>query len=119
MLDTMGIFWTMKYENKKDAKLLEEWKLKPRGLNIVIYTPVGYYDDFKKIGIPTDFPFSIKPSELSPEDWCMIFGLGLNEPIAVLVTRVINRLKEARQNFTMDEIVAEIRAGKRSEQQIK
>ncbi|MBD3209553.1 DUF87 domain-containing protein, partial [Candidatus Woesearchaeota archaeon] len=25
MLDTMGIYWTMKYPNKKDKELLDQW----------------------------------------------------------------------------------------------
>jgi hypothetical protein len=31
---------------------------------VQIYTPEGYFKEFKEKGIPTDFPFSIKPSEL-------------------------------------------------------
>src|SRR3972149_7358916 len=28
IFDTMGIFWTTKYKNEKDKKLLQEWDLK-------------------------------------------------------------------------------------------
>ena len=28
ILDTMGIYWTMKYANEKDRELLDEWGLK-------------------------------------------------------------------------------------------
>jgi len=55
LLDTMGIYWTMKYPNLKDVELLEQWKLKPQALNVSIFTPVGYYKDYKDRGIPTDF----------------------------------------------------------------
>ena len=40
MLDTMGIYWTMKYPNHKEKDLLDEWGLKPRGLDVQIFTPV-------------------------------------------------------------------------------
>src|SRR3989344_4454904 len=43
MLDTMGVFWTMKYPNKKDSDLLKQWNLKPKGLDVQIFTPIGMY----------------------------------------------------------------------------
>ena len=46
MLDTMGIYWTMKYGNKQDKELLEMWGLKPEGIPVEIYTPHGYYDQY-------------------------------------------------------------------------
>ena len=52
LLDTMGIYWTMKYPNLKDAELLDDWKMKPKGLNVTIFTPVGYYKDYKSKGFP-------------------------------------------------------------------
>src|SRR3972149_5123608 len=33
-LDTMGVYWTMKYANKKDKELLKAWGLKGKGLAI-------------------------------------------------------------------------------------
>src|SRR3989338_610345 len=39
MMDTMGVFWTMKYANKKDDKLLADWKLEGKPLDVQIYTP--------------------------------------------------------------------------------
>ena len=73
LLDTMGIYWSMKYPNNKEANLLKEWNLKPSEIDAVIYTPAGYFNEYKKKKIPTDKPFSIKPSELSPEDWWISF----------------------------------------------
>jgi len=64
MLDTMGVYWTMKYPNKKDELLLKQWTMKPKGLDVKIYTPVGFHNKFLKQGIPTDAAFSIKPNEL-------------------------------------------------------
>jgi len=69
LLDTMGVYWTMKYANKQDKELLQEWEVEPKGLDVKIFTPFGYHADYKEKGIPTDYPFSIKPSELSGRDW--------------------------------------------------
>ncbi|HJO01893.1 MAG TPA: DUF87 domain-containing protein, partial [Candidatus Woesearchaeota archaeon] len=52
MLDTMGIYWTMKYPNKEDKELLKEWNLEAKPLNVNIFTPVGYYRKYKEEGIP-------------------------------------------------------------------
>ena len=57
MLDTMGIFWTMKYPNTKEKELLDEWELESKGINVQIFTPIGFYREYKEKGIPTDFPF--------------------------------------------------------------
>jgi len=56
----MGIYWTMKYDNRKDTELLKEWELEGKGLDIQLYVPTGYYDKFKKRGIPVDSAFAIK-----------------------------------------------------------
>ena len=47
MLDTMGIYWTMKYANKREKDLLDEWKLESKSLHINIFTPAGYYRKYK------------------------------------------------------------------------
>src|SRR3989344_719291 len=52
IFDTMGIFWTMKYKNEKDKKLLEEWKLKPKNLPVKIFIPFGHYQSYTDKGIP-------------------------------------------------------------------
>ena len=74
LLDTMGIYWTMKYPNIKDKDLLAEWGEVGKGLDVIIFTPAGYYKQYKEKGIPTDKPFSIKPSELQSQDWFLTFG---------------------------------------------
>ncbi len=108
IFDTMGIYWTMKYENKKDADLLREWQLKPRAFDVKIYTPRGYYDEFRSKGIPTDSPFSLRTSELSAFDWCKTFEISVNEPIGVLVGKIIGKLKKAGLNFGIKDIIAEL-----------
>lgn len=119
ILDTMGVYWTMKYPNKKDKLLLNQWGLQDKALNITIYTPKGYYSDFKKKNIPTDFPFSILPSELDANDWCMSFGISENEPVGVLIERVIFNLQEKNQDYSIKEIIAEIEKDKETEKEIK
>ena len=108
ILDTMGIYWTMKYPNKKDEKLLREWNLEEKPLNVQIYTPIGYFKKYKEKGI-SDFPFSIKPSELDASDWCMTFGIKQTDDLGVLIERIINKLKETNEDYSVEDIINEIR----------
>ncbi|MBN2421690.1 ATP-binding protein [Candidatus Woesearchaeota archaeon] len=118
LLDTMGIYWTMKYPNHKDKELLDQWNLKSKGLDVKIYTPKGYYDDFKEKGIPTDFPFSIKPSELNAEDWCMTFNIDRNDPVGVLIEGTIHKIKQRQQEFDVDEVIEELKRDNETEKEV-
>src|SRR3990167_8926944 len=52
IFDTMGIYWTMKFQNEKDKNLLQEWKLKPKNLPVKIFVPLGKYESYIEKGIP-------------------------------------------------------------------
>jgi len=119
MLDTMGIYWTMKYPNKEDKDLLREWNLESKPLNVNIFTPLGYYKMYKEEGIPTDFPFSIRISELSAFEWSEVFEIELNTPIGSLIERTIEYLKENEGNYDIDDIVEFIQKDDRSGREIK
>ena len=119
MLDTMGIYWTMKYPNHKEKELMESWELDPKGLNVQIFTPIGFYDEYKSKGIPTDFPFSIRTSEINAEEWCMIFNVAITEPIGILIERAVNNLKEEGIDYDLKDIVKYVEDDNRSERNIK
>jgi uncharacterized protein len=110
ILDTMGIYWTMKYPNKKDEDLLRDWGLTPKPLDVKIYTPVGYYAKYKEQGIPTDFPFSIRPNELNPSDWAMAFEIKLTDEVGVMLEDVIYRMRESGANYSIADIIDAIKA---------
>lgn len=118
IFDTMGIYWTMKYENSKDKELLSEWDLKSKNLPVKIFVPFGYYKTFQEKGIPIDEKFALDVQELSAEDWVITFGLDLINPISVLIQRALNTLKEKDKKFTIKEIIEEIEKDKKSEKEI-
>lgn len=110
IFDTMGIYWTMKYPNHRDESLLQEWGLEGKGIDAVkIYTPGGFFKSYREQGIPTDHPFSIKPSELRSEDWNLTFDLTMNDPIAVFIERIILVLRKEKQEYDMNDILNAIR----------
>ncbi len=107
MLDTMGVYWSMKYPNKKDDSLLKKWGLTGKGLGIQVYVPGGFYNKYKEDGVPVDFPLYIRPNELSIEDWMNAFKLKTDDEIGVAIQRVINKLLNSGTNFEIDDILKE------------
>lgn len=108
MLDTMGVFWTMKYPNRRDSSLLKDWGFEPKGVDIKIYSPSGYFDKLKAQGIPVDAPFSLRPDELSAEDWFLTFDIEPFSPLGVFIERVILNLKEKNKSYDIVDILESI-----------
>ncbi len=119
MLDTMGIYWPMKYANKRDENLLAQWGFKSKGIDINIYTPEMYYHIYKEKGIPTDFPFTLDPSELDSSDWQMTFEIGANDPMGILIERITHRLSTEKKQYTIDDIIAAVQSDDRADQGTK
>ncbi len=111
MLDTMGIYWTMKHANEKDEELLEEWDLKSKGLDINVYMPKGYYQQALDQGIEVDAPFAINPAELTAEDWVLTFGLTASHPVSILINKIIAQFKEQKIiEYSLNDIIQAIQA---------
>lgn len=119
IFDTMGIFWTMKFKNEKEAELLREWGEKPKEIPVRIFVPAGYFKEYESRQIPIDEKFSIKPSELKAEDWIITFNLNITDPTAITIERAINNLKEASSEFGIEEIISEINKDSRTGEQEK
>ena len=118
IFDTMGIYWTMKFQNEKDKEILQDWELKPKNLPVKIFVPFGHYDNYLEKGIPADEKFALDVTELNPEDWIITFGLKLTNPIAVLIERTITRLKKAGE-FNIEEIILNLEEDEKTSREIK
>jgi len=119
MLDTMGVYWTMKYPNQQGIELLKEWGLEAKALDVKIFTPTGFYEKYKEKGIPTDAPFSIKPADLNPEDWCMTFDLDPNSPAGVLISQAVHGVRDKQGDFSLKEIITWIKNFKEADEHTK
>ncbi len=118
IFDTMGIYWTMKFENEKDRKLLQDWNLKSKNLPVKIFVPAGHFDSYLDKGIPIDKKFALDVKELAPEDWIITFGLDITDPVSILIQRILGKLKE-RENFDIRRIISSIEEDEKTEQEIK
>ena len=117
--DTLGVFWTMKQPNTRQETLLNEWNLQPEGMGVEIYTPKGHFQKYKEAGIPTDKSFTIKTSELTPADWTAVFEAKLNDPIGILIERVISNLQEKNIDYSIKDIIEEVEKDERSKKEDK
>ena len=118
MFDTMGIYWTMKYENEKDRKLLGEWGLKSKNLPVKVFVPAGFYESYLDKGIPVDEKFALDIMELSPEDWITTFELEITNPISVLIQRTLSKLSE-KGRFEISDIISLIEEDDKSERETR
>jgi len=118
IFDTMGIYWTMKFENQKDKELLEQWELKSKNLPVKIFVPAGHYNFYTEKGIPVDKPFALDVTELNSEDWVLTFGLDLINPVSILIQRTITKLKQ-KNKFTINDIINHLRSDQETSQETK
>jgi len=105
IVDTQGIYWTMKSPAEKDVTLLKEWGLQPTGFDVDVYVPEGQEKIFNSAGVDFDDTFGFAPSDLTAEDWVGVFGLDANEPLGILLQKSINKLGG---DYSIDDIVSAI-----------
>jgi uncharacterized protein len=104
IFDTMGIFWTMKFENEKDNDLLREWDLKMKKLPVRVFVPAGKVEEYKEKSIPVDKKFALKASELEAEDWIVTFNLSMTSQEGVLIEKVVTELRDLGEDYNIQDI---------------
>jgi len=113
VIDPVGIFWSMKHPNKeeREVKDLLEWGLEPKGLESTkVFIPYGLKESIPKDTY--DALFSIKPSELTVDDWCLTFGLERFSPTSLLLEKAIEKAKAKKRNFSIDDLIRVIEKDK-------
>jgi DNA helicase HerA-like ATPase len=105
MIDTMGIYWSMKNPNDRDSELLRQWDLKGKGMDATLFAPKGQIPDFEEAGVPWDKKFALSPTELTVEDWALAFELSLIQPLGIALERVIRKVKSEKENYDLNDIM--------------
>lgn len=110
IIDTMGIYWTMKSPNYKEANILKDWNEEPKGFsNVKVFVPKGSFDTIREQNVNmADAPFTISVSDLSASDWADIFGFSINDEYGVLINKVVEELVEVGQKYDIKDINEEI-----------
>jgi hypothetical protein len=120
IIDTMGIFWSMKYPNEQQLELLGQWELKPEGFkNVRVFVPFKQVEQFKAANIPIDGGISIAPYEFSADEWRLAFNLSATEPAGIALEKNVNELIEAGAKFTIEDLMTKIRDDRETADEIK
>jgi len=114
VIDTMGIFWTMRHPNTFEAHRLKGWNLNPTALETEIFVPVGKVEAYRKRNIDVK-PFSISIRELSGSQWCRIFKIEEVSPLGILLVRIVESLRERGYVYSLEDIIGEVLQDTRSD----
>ncbi|MHB8103148.1 MAG: ATP-binding protein [Methanosarcina sp.] len=114
VIDTMGIFWTMRNPNTFEAGRLKNWDLNPTGFKTEIFVPAGKVEAYRKRNIDVK-PFSISIRELSGSQWCRIFNIEEISPLGILLVRIVESLRDRGCVYSFEDIIGEVLQDTRSD----
>lgn len=95
VIDPIGIFWSMKFPNREEREIknLAKWGLTPQGLdNMKVFVPEGVKKSAPKSTY--DSGFSLQPSLLTADDWCLTFGIDRFSPTGLLVDKTLQKAEK-------------------------
>lgn len=109
VFDPVGIYWSMKFPNETQLKLLSDWQLEPRGFEkIKVYVPEKQREEYEKAEIPVDGTISISLSDLTAEDLILAFNLERTNELAVTLEKNFTSLLESQKSFGLDDLIDSI-----------
>jgi len=120
VFDPVGIYWSMKFPNDVQIKLLEEWKLEPKGFEkIKVYVPEKQREEYEKAEIPVDGTISISLSDLIAEDLILAFNLERTSELAVTLEKNFTSLVESEKTFGLDDLIDAITSDAKAKKETK
>ncbi|MDH5482321.1 MAG: DUF87 domain-containing protein [Candidatus Bathyarchaeota archaeon] len=106
VIDTMGIFWSLKFPARRteQQKLLEKWGMEPKAFDVKVFVPKGLKEQHK-FEVET---FAFHPSDITPEDWCLTFEIDENQPMGIAITKAVSKLTERTSKWDIFDIITEV-----------
>jgi DNA helicase HerA-like ATPase len=102
VIDPIGIYWTMCLANPQtDRKEGLPVKVIIPGKPQARYGP-DVTNQMQKLGVEFQ-EVRINPYDLSPDQWCDLFDLSINEPLGIALYRAIQHLK--KKSFSIPDII--------------
>ncbi len=90
--DTLGIFWSSIFPNRKEAEKLKRWGIDAGGIEIEIFSSPELVNYYRKFGIDAK-EILIAASVLKPFHWCRIFGISLHSIEGVAISRALGEME--------------------------
>ncbi len=117
VIDTVGIFWSLKVPVRNNPQELEKWDLKPDKTDARVLVPKGMLEFYRKKDLPVDGAFTLRVSELDTPEWMNLFKVTWKEPEGVLISRAVESVREKMGSlYGIDELISacrnDIEAGK-------
>lgn len=125
--DPMGIYHTMAQPNSAQASEVRASGLLTKGFPVRLVVPgdpVLRYGDaavvarLKENGVEV-VPLQVNPSDLSPEAWCELFDVSINEAMGITLWRAADILQEQGRHFTIDDLAAQVQSDTRAKEASK
>ncbi|QGA80558.1 ATP-binding protein [Candidatus Nanohalobium constans] len=106
IIDSMGIYWSMKHPNDRAASMLEGWDEKPEAFDVNVYIPEGKVQSFEQNEMPYDDTFTVNPGELTASEWAMALNIDINSETGILLDRIISELSDrSGVDYNLDHII--------------
>ena len=114
--DPMGIYHTMALPNETQADEVRNAGFLTSGFPVRLIVPgdplIRYGDaavlaKLRENGVEV-VPLQINAADLSPEAWCELFDIGMNEAMGIVLWRAIDTLLEKDRHFVIDDILLAI-----------
>ena len=106
IIDSMGIYWSMKHPNDRASTLLDKWDMKPDTFDPQVYIPEGTVQRFEEQEMPYDDTFTINPGELTASEWAMALEIELNSTMGILLDKIISELSDRfGLDYSVDHII--------------
>lgn len=127
LADPMGIFHTMALPNNEQIDELYKWGLVCKSIPVKLLVPgdpIKRYGGEEIIEILNNRgveanPLRINPSDLSPDVWCTIFNLNINDLMGITLYRAISDLQDKKTFFSLKDIERSIKNDARSQDKTK
>ena len=124
IIDPMGIFWTMAELNIEQEEELWDWNLYAREYPVKLIVPGEVEKRFDSEVVKElenkgiEFKqLLLNPSDISPEGWCDLFNININEMMGIALYRAVDSI--SKKFFTIDDIIYEIERDTKSKETTK
>lgn len=115
IVDPMGIYWCICEPNSPQREALWEWGLSETSYGVSLLVPGAPEEhmgsevvpEMKRRGV-TFRSLKINASDLSPDLWCDLWNLNVNDIQGIGLYRAVLHLKKNKSFFTVKDIMEEI-----------
>jgi len=121
VIDPMGIYHTMTLRNDQQSAELYKWGLVAQGFSARLLIP-GQADELYAEDILSELKrrgveivsLRLNASDLSPDGWCDLFDVNINQPMGIALFRCVQSLSEEIGEFTVHDLLRKVEHDERA-----